>query len=449
MAFPNIDISSTPTTILGRHFQPSGRLNVKQSPYLAKGDGRCLYDVAVTASNATISSVTGFVGAEIGMHVWIRWGGTGTGNNRRCFLSTIIGVGAGPVPSTITLANAPASNVTGAYVFYGTNDAPAIRQCMSDAVLNNQEVFIPAGQYCLASSRVTNDGFGNPNAMLPIPLLSDFKKRGFLVVHGEGITNPQTVWIAIDETRPTNGTWLVDLQEGTGTMPCVIGASATGQAQAMAAAFFNIQIAVRPNPNGAGINTSGILGFHIGSIILDKCTYLGDSSIHKMSDITNPNTTVGFTSVQNAREIMSHFSDNQVWNADTGYSLQEHVVCSGQTVANACKRGYNLGAGNQAWYGGRICGHWNEVHIAVQNDNRYGQTFGLNWFNIEQLNIEDRDPSLYGENNNIQHVTDFYDATNLARGTVRIHQSSSPFPLTIVGGSNVKMYDINDNVIVH
>lgn len=451
MAFPNsLEIPSTPYQLQTRVFQPSGRLNVKQWPYLAKGDGQCRYNVTVTAGNATISSpLEGFAGAAPDMWVWIRWGGTGTGNNRKCFLERIIAVGSGEVPTTIILANPPASNVSGAYIFYATDDTVAIRQCWTDAVINRQEVLMPAGQYGLASARSRDDGFGDPNAMLPIPLLQDFKKRGFLVVRGEGITNPQTVWIAIDETRPTNGTWLVDMTEATGPMPAVIAASATGQANATAACFDKIQIAVRPNPNGNGVETNGILGFNLGAIILNKCAYVGDSSIHKMSDITNPNTTVGFTSVQNAREIMSHFSDNQVWNADTGYSLQEHVVCSGQTVANACKRGYNLGAGNQAWYGGRICGHWNEVHVAVQNDTRYGQSFGLNWFNIEQLNIEDRDPSMYGENNNIQHVTDFYDVTNLARGTVRIHQSSSPFPLTIVGGANVKMYDINNNIIAH
>jgi hypothetical protein len=203
--------------------------------YGAVGDGVMVSDGAITAGTTALACTTSlpFVSTDVGKAIMIKGAG-GTG------ITTHVATITGFTDSGHVSISAPAvTTITGALVFFGTDDTPHFINAVNTATAFGQahgaaKVFIPAPSkqfYCIAGALQTG-GTTKGNAQIPLPIIADTASKVTLTF--EGVANGSGVqfW---QQTGPTfSGSTLVSFGVWTAASaqtnsintngnPCVIG----------------------------------------------------------------------------------------------------------------------------------------------------------------------------------------------------------------------------------
>ncbi|HXP51340.1 MAG TPA: hypothetical protein VN922_15385, partial [Bacteroidia bacterium] len=123
--------------------------NVRASPYNAQGDGKIGFDGAMTATNATFTSLSAtFVIGDVGKVIFIKKVGTGG----LALLDTIIGF---TDSHHVTLSSAAATSGTSCQYVYGHDDTQAFQSAINAAFAGGGgTVAVPNGYYLIAGSLV-------------------------------------------------------------------------------------------------------------------------------------------------------------------------------------------------------------------------------------------------------------------------------------------------------
>ncbi len=118
-------------------------IDVTASPYSAVGDGRRIDDAAISSGSTTLTSATaGFTVGHVGK--FIRVVGAGVGG-----ADLVTTISARASSTSITLGAAASTTVSGATIFWGTNNTTAIQSAITAATSSTttKTVYIPAGAF--------------------------------------------------------------------------------------------------------------------------------------------------------------------------------------------------------------------------------------------------------------------------------------------------------------
>lgn len=114
----------------------------------AKGDGKILYNGAMTAGSATLvvslSGFSGFNAADIGKAITV----PGAGTAGAALVTTIASIVSS---NSVTLAASALTTVSGQQVTFGTNDTAALQAMFDYVTVNRRQAFLPDGLYCVTS----------------------------------------------------------------------------------------------------------------------------------------------------------------------------------------------------------------------------------------------------------------------------------------------------------
>jgi hypothetical protein len=221
-------------------FQPLQPSIFLVSTYGARGDGRCVSDGAMAAGSAVLTSSSAQFGNVVaGMPVMVV-GAAPTGVTT--LVTTAVSVqGNGQI--TLAATNTSGANLTGALVFWGTDDTAAIQRTINAALAyaaahGSATVFFPGGgglYYVIAGALVTGSPtLGNSQLTLGAPVATTGNKIS-LTLEAPGNGSALEHW---QQTVPQlNGTTLVSFgvfasspaqstSISTYGNPCVIGGPA-------------------------------------------------------------------------------------------------------------------------------------------------------------------------------------------------------------------------------
>lgn len=115
----------------------------------AKGDGRIVFNGAMTAGSATLavslSGFSGFVAGDVGKVITVPGGGAAG-------VSLVTTIAAIVSASSVTLATSAVTTVTGQQVTFGTNDTAALQAMLDYVTVNRRQAFLPDGIYCVTGA---------------------------------------------------------------------------------------------------------------------------------------------------------------------------------------------------------------------------------------------------------------------------------------------------------
>lgn len=145
IAFENATITDDPTndrTIINPTGAGTVFINLKDSPYSARGDAKFISDAAITSGTPTLTSATAsFTAGDVGKKVYVEGAGTAG-----AMLATTISAYVNS--TTVTLAANASTTVSGATALYGTDDTTAIQTALTTAASSDiKTLYLPAGKY--------------------------------------------------------------------------------------------------------------------------------------------------------------------------------------------------------------------------------------------------------------------------------------------------------------
>lgn len=177
--------------------------------YGAVGDGKVIYDVAMTSGSAVCTSATaGFTSADVGKKILVNGAGPGGGGNPSGALITTIA--SRQSATQVTLAATSSGTISGCHAVYGTDDTAAIQDAM--LALQQSDAFSLAGGgmyaelifdpliYVLATPPVPGGPWpGNAThgfAQIPLPVIDTTgeKNKPTIVIKGQSDNSVLSFW---------------------------------------------------------------------------------------------------------------------------------------------------------------------------------------------------------------------------------------------------------------
>lgn len=122
-------------------------INIKDSPYLAKGDAKYVQDAAILTATANLTSASAaFVTTDVGKTVYVKGAGVAAAVLKTTILAYVSA-------TAVTLVGQASTTVTSADLLFGTDDTTAIRTALTAIrTAGRGTLFSPKGMYLLATS---------------------------------------------------------------------------------------------------------------------------------------------------------------------------------------------------------------------------------------------------------------------------------------------------------
>jgi hypothetical protein len=429
--------------------QPRHAWQFDVAHYGARGDGRVIYDAAITTGTNTLTSATaGFTTADVGKAIMVNNAGPAPDRNHSGALITTI---AGYTDaSTVTLTDDASRTVSGQSAVYGTDDTTAIQAAMAALAASDgftstpryAELVFDPKIYILATPPTPGgdpDQLTYGNAQIPLPIQPTTDVKPVVVIRSSGVDNSTLdFW---QQTRPqTNGTTLLSMIEVTASDATYGPVSVIGGPTVaippnsgynnVQVVIDGIQITCPVNPGQIGIDLYRMAQFAIKTASIDVFgSPAGDPTI-QFAGASSRNTRgqglrVNWTGLNDRCDIGSLSIEGYYY----GMSLDEH--CSVERVAIIyCVIGIYMSTpgGGQLHHACRI--GYASVEICdycLYNDGSAGSLFGV---------VID---ALDNEGDVVAHI---YDPANALSGRVNLLPSGSqslPDPPIVNGAGNLEI----------
>jgi hypothetical protein len=167
----------------------------------ARGDGKDLYDCAITASDATLTSATAaFTAADIGKYIRVDSAGTSGGD----LVTTIASINSS---TSVELTATASTTVNPAHILYGTDNTTPIQNAINFAAsstIGTKTIYFRNGMYLVAGAALHSVSGVDPNAQLYIPLSSIDNTDSAASIRLLGETPPSLFIDFQDASYPTN-----------------------------------------------------------------------------------------------------------------------------------------------------------------------------------------------------------------------------------------------------
>lgn len=360
----------------------SQRFNVNS--YGATGNGVALYSVAMTSSDATLTSAeANFVSGDIGKTIVV----VGASSSNQDLITTIASINS---TTSVELSVPAATTVSGQLAVYGEDQTTfiqaAINACNS---AGGGKVIIPNGIYVIAGALQTSVGGLNMNSQIyiPAPPSAIDSNRTHIIIEGEAPPNYlQYNGLSSDNANTFKGTILVSISQSGGNGAAVIGTrgenTVWGDFNYTYLTVNNLTIKVLPNPAGDGVRMGGISYRYGASLTVDQVLVnsMGNPSLGVMP--SSSGVIGGIETPENNSEPRNYITNSMVSGFPNGFILGEHVTII-ESQAQVCYNGFRLKDGYHKSTGIRLGSFWckNNIYVAatVANLSQWDIDLDVEW----------------------------------------------------------------------
>lgn len=359
----------------------------------AKGDGRKVFDAAISSSSSTLTSATaGFTVADVGKAIRVPYAGAAGVD----LITTIAGF---TNSTTVTLTAAASTTVSADTVVWGSDNTAAFQNALDSCHhYGGGTVWVPNGVYMFAGPLRNNVNGASPNSQIILPTTcfgcagdSTFNYRTSIVIEGE--TGPE--WtpnlLFVDTTVSWRGVILYSLINGTGNAPALFGTKSRFQESDSlnysAYGFKNLTILVSKNLHGGGPSIGGVNCYYCGVSTGDNVMVTIDGSAAKSTRPTN--NVAGIITNKIFSETMSRWVNSHVAGFKYGICVSDHANLD-QVEVYFCDKAFVFMHNVETIHANRILAQWNISSLFVPDGTIMGlvNSFGASYFKIDNLQVE-------------------------------------------------------------
>jgi hypothetical protein len=367
--------------------------NVTDPKFGAIGDGKKVFDAAISASTTTLTSATAnFTSSDVGKAIRVPYAGAAG-------VDLITTIAAFTNSTTITLTDAASTTVTADTVVWGSDNTTAFQNALDTCHhYGGGKIWVPNGVYMFAGQLRNNVNGTSPNSQIILPATffggggdSTFNYRTSIVIEGE--TGPE--WtpnlLFDDSTVGWRGVILYSLINGTGNAPALFGTKSRLQASDSlnysAYEFRNLTILVSKNLNGGGPSIGGINCYYCGVSTGDNVMVTIDGSAAKSTRPTN--NVAGIITNKIFSETMTRWVNTHVAGFKYGVCVSDHANLD-QVEVYFCDKAFVFMHNVETIQANRILAQWNISSLFIPDATIMGlqNSFGASYFKIDNLQIE-------------------------------------------------------------
>lgn len=229
--------------------------DVTSAVYGAKGDGQIVTDGAMTASSATLISASGrFTASDVGKLVMVKGAGPAG------VTTLVTTISAYTSATSVTLAAAASTTVTGALVLWASDDTAAFQSAINAAVSWAQahgsaaRVFVPvsSGQFYGVGGALATGGATKGNAQITLPVIAATADKIILTIEG-----------AVDGAGLQHWQQTVPQCSGSTLVSFGVFASSAAQTTSINAAGNACVIGGPSQPGGYGVSPGVFSNMHV------------------------------------------------------------------------------------------------------------------------------------------------------------------------------------------
>lgn len=414
--------------------------NVKT--YGALGDGIDLLDGAITATDATFTSITSaFVAGDVGKVIAVEGAGT-AGAYHITTIASFTGAGE------VELTDVAVTTVSASNFYYGTDDTDDIQTAIQAAFdAGGGTVYIPNGVYIIDGPLLNNVGpdLIDYNSQLYVPGQEGFSVlKTSIEIEGETWGNQaQSGGAGSGLITSSRGSCLRSTIQGSGTFPAVIaneGAAAWVNSISYTTAIFKkLNIQVTPDGNNkvtmGGINCLGSSVARFEQIVaFPFATDFTDNSDEP--DVIDVGGLIG---PDNGGEHTSTITACYVGGFTYGYLISDHMNLH-ESSAICCTNGIMFRDSGQFCSATKVVVHWCINVIGVIRTVTDSRIY------VHQIQIEISDAA----GKWFDFVSTIDDPSNFLIGT--INHAEFPYDGTSyvkIGGNNITTNLLNKGALVN
>jgi hypothetical protein len=367
--------------------------NVTDPKFGAIGDGKKVFDAAISATTTTLTSATAnFTSADVGKAIRVPYAGAAG-------VDLITTIAAFTNSTTVTLTAAASATVTADTVVWGSDNTTAFQKALDTCHhYGGGKIWVPNGVYMFAGQLRNNVNGTSPNSQIILPATffggggdSTFNYRTSIVIEGE--TGPE--WtpnlLFDDSTVGWRGVILYSLINGTGNAPALFGTKSRLQASDSlnysAYEFRNLTILVSKNLNGGGPSIGGINCYYCGVSTGDNVMVTIDGSAAKSTRPTN--NVAGIITNKIFSETMTRWVNTHVAGFKYGVCVSDHANLD-QVEVYFCDKAFVFMHNVETIQANRILAQWNISSLFIPDATIMGlqNSFGASYFKIDNLQIE-------------------------------------------------------------